>query len=303
MPVLEIQKVPGTFPASKSTRYFRAIPCAGGRRLVYRGRPLVMGVLNVTPDSFSDGGSFLDPGAAVERGMQMAAEGADLIDVGGESTRPGAQAVPAAEELRRVLPVIARLSRVARVPLSIDTSKADVARQALEAGASIVNDVTALRGDAQMAPVAAQARAAVILMHMQGTPRTMQQRPRYHDVVADVAAFLLAAAARAERAGIERARILLDPGIGFGKTVRHNLALMGALRQFVSLGFPVVVGPSRKSFIGRTLDAPEVDGRLAGTLACVAQAYASGVHVVRVHDVRETSQVIRMLEAMAHAGR
>ena len=303
MPVLEASRPSRLRRRESPDQVRRTIPCAGGRRLVYRGRPLVMGVLNVTPDSFSDGGSFLDPGAAVERGMQMAAEGADLIDVGGESTRPGAQAVPIAEELRRVLPVIARLSRVARVPLSIDTSKADVARQALEVGASIVNDVTALRGDAQMAVVAARARAAVILMHMQGTPRTMQQRPRYRDVVGDVAAFLLAAAARAERAGIARARILLDPGIGFGKTVRHNLALMGALRHFVSLGFPVVVGPSRKSFIGRTLDAPEVDGRLAGTLACVAQASASGVHVVRVHDVREASQMIRMLEAMAHAGR
>lgn len=278
----------------------RTIPCAGGGRLVYRGRPLVMGVLNVTPDSFSDGGSYLSPRAAVERGVQMAAEGADLIDVGGESTRPGAAAVPAAEELRRILPVIARLARVARVPLSIDTSKAEVAHQALGAGAAVVNDVTALRGDPRMASIVAQHRAAVILMHMQGTPRTMQRCPRYRDVVREVAAFLLAAAERAQRAGIARARILLDPGLGFGKTVRQNLALLGSLRHFVSLGFPVVVGPSRKSFIGRTLHA-ETPERLAGTLACVAQAYASGVQIVRVHDVRETSQVIRMLEAIAHA--
>jgi len=307
MPVLEapqaslsrqrLQKVPGT---SKSARHFFVIPCAGGRRLVYRGRPLVMGVLNVTPDSFSDGGAYRSPGAAVARGVQMAEEGADLIDVGGESTRPGAAAVPVGEELRRVLPVVRRLARAVRVPISVDTSKAEVAQAALGAGAAIVNDVTALQGDAQMASVVAQSRAAIILMHMQGTPRTMQRRPRYRDVVREVAAFLLEAAERAQRAGIARARILLDPGLGFGKTVRHNLALMGALRHFVSLGFPVVVGPSRKSFIGRTLDAPEVDGRLAGTLACVAQAYASGAHVVRVHDVQPTVQLIRMLKAIEH---
>ncbi|MBI2104790.1 MAG: dihydropteroate synthase, partial [Candidatus Omnitrophica bacterium] len=199
-----------------------------------------MGVLNVTPDSFSDGGSFLDPDAAVERGVRMAEEGADLIDIGGESTRPGSEAVTAAEELRRVLPVVARLARAARVPLSIDTSKAEVARQALGAGASIVNDVTALRGDPEMASVALRHRAAVILMHMRGTPRTMQARPRYRDVVREVAAFLSAAAEGAQRAGIARSRILLDPGLGFGKTARHNLALLGALRQLVSLGFPVV---------------------------------------------------------------
>jgi len=272
------------------------IRCAG-ERLTFHGRPLVMGVLNVTPDSFSDGGSFLEPDAAVRRGVQMAREGADLIDVGGESTRPGAPEVPLEEELRRVLPVLRRLRDAVRVPLSIDTSKAEVAHQAVQAGASVVNDVTALRGDASMAAVVAQSRAAVILMHMRGSPRTMQQSPRYHDVVGEVEAFLLAAAERAEGAGIERSRILVDPGLGFGKTVGHNLALLRALPRLVARGFPVVVGPSRKSFIGTTLGA-EVGERLAGTVACVAFARRCGAQVVRVHDVQPTVHLLKMLEAI-----
>ena len=272
------------------------IPCAG-RRLTYSGRPLVMGVLNVTPDSFSDGGSFLAPDAAVRRGVQMAAEGADLIDVGGESTRPGAQGVPLEEELRRVLLVIRRLRGAVRVPLSIDTSKAEVAHQAIGAGASLVNDVTALRGDPQMAAVVARSKAGVILLHMRGTPQTMQRQPRYRNVVGEVAAFLRAAADQAQDAGIERPRILVDPGLGFGKTVGHNLALLKALAQFVSLGFPVVVGPSRKSFIGKTLGT-EVGERLAGTLACVAYAQRCGVQVIRVHDVQPAVHLLRMLEAI-----
>ena len=257
----------------------------------------VMGILNVTPDSFSDGGRFLKPERAVRRGLEMVEEGADVIDVGGESTRPGAARVSAEEELRRVLPVIERLAAAVRIPISIDTSKAAVAARALEAGASIINDVTALRGDPKMSSVAARAGAAVILMHMAGTPQTMQRRPRYRDVVAEIAAFLSQAAERAQQAGIARSRIFIDPGLGFGKTASHNLQLMRALQHFVALGFPVVVGPSRKSFIGQTLDA-EVDERLPGTLACVAQAHASGVQVVRVHDVKPTVQLIRMLEAI-----
>lgn len=257
-----------------------------------------MGVLNVTPDSFSDGGAFLDPAAAVQRGVQMAAEGADLIDVGGESTRPGAQAVPLDEELRRVLPVIERLAQQLTIPLSIDTSKAEVARQALAAGASVVNDVTAMRGDPAMARVVAGRNATVILMHMRGTPRTMQTAPRYHDVVEEVARFLGEAAARAQQAGIPRSRIAIDPGLGFGKTVRHNLLLLRHLERFVALGFPVVIGPSRKSFIGKTLDVDAPEERLAGTLACVAQAQRCGVHVVRVHDVKPTAQLLKMLEAI-----
>ncbi len=283
-------------PASAS----QAIPGAH-RRLLTRSRPLVMGILNVTPDSFSDGGIFLDAEAAVRRGIQMAAEGADLIDVGGESTRPGAQGVPVEEELRRILPVVRGLAKAVRLPLSVDTSKAEVARQAIDAGASLINDVTALRGDCAMPGVAANHRAAVILMHMQGSPATMQQRPRYRDVVDDVAGFLLEAAERAMGAGIARSRILLDPGLGFGKTAEHNLVLLRALPRLVSLGFPVVIGPSRKSFIGRVLVA-EVSDRLAGTLACAAQAFRCGVRVVRVHEVRPVAQVIRMLEAI-DAGR
>ena len=261
-----------------------------------------MGVLNVTPDSFSDGGSFLNPDAAVRRGVQMAREGADCLDVGGESTRPGASGVPLEEELRRVLPVIRRLRDAVRVPLSIDTSKAEVASSAIQAGASMVNDVTALRGDAAMAAVVADSGAAVILMHMRGTPRTMQRHPRYHDVVGEVEAFLRGAAGRAQDAGIERSRILVDPGLGFGKTVGHNLALLRALPRFVSLGFPVVVGPSRKAFIGKTLGV-EAGGRLAGTLACVAFAHRCGVQIVRVHDVQPAVQLFTMLEAIEHATR
>jgi dihydropteroate synthase len=285
----------------------RIIPCANRRRLIWRTRPLVMGILNVTPDSFSDGGRFLDPTRAVAQGLRLEAEGADLLDVGGESTRPGAPPVPLDEELRRVIPVIARLAKAARVPLSIDTSKAEVARRALEAGAAVVNDVTALRGDPRMAGVAAQSRAAVILMHMRGTPRTMQCRPRYRDVVGEVAAFLRQAVARAEAAGIERPRILVDPGLGFGKTVTHTLLLLRGLDRLAALGFPVVVGPSRKSFIGAVLVAPPARRdtsspawaeRLNGTLACVAASQRTGAAIVRVHDVKPAVQLLTMLEAI-----
>ena len=260
-------------------------------------RPLVMGILNVTPDSFSDGGLYLDAGTAVARAEAMVAEGADVIDIGGESTRPGAAAVPLAEELRRTIPVIRRLAKAVRVPLAIDTSKADVAERAMDAGASIINDVTALRGDPRMAAVAARRRIRVILMHMAGTPRTMQRRPRYHDVVSDVAAFLMRQAKQAQAEGISRSKLLVDPGLGFGKTMAHNLALMRGLSRFTALGFPVVIGPSRKSFIGQMLNA-EVGDRLAGTLACVASAFWHGVCMVRVHDVKACAQLLHMLEAI-----
>ena len=273
------------------------IPCAGRRALCYRGRPLVMGILNITPDSFSDGGRFLDPDSAVRRGLEMAEQGADLLDLGGESTRPGAVRVPAAEELRRVAPVIERLAHAVRVPLSIDTSKADVAAEALAAGASIINDVSALRGDPDMIRVAARWGAAVILMHRQGSPRTMQRRPRYQKVVEDVSSFLIGAAGRAQTAGIPRDRILIDPGLGFGKTAAHNLALLRALNRFVSLGYPVVLGPSRKSFIGKSVGG-EAHERLGGTLAAVSMARTSGVHLVRVHDVQPTVQFLSMLDLL-----
>ena len=256
-----------------------------------------MGILNVTPDSFSDGGSFADTAAAVEHGLRMAADGADLIDVGGESTRPGAATVSVEAELARVISVIAQLAGSLRIPISIDTSKAEVAFQAIEAGASIINDVTALRGDPQMASVAARSGASVILMHMRGNPRTMQRAPRYHDVVEDVAGFLREAARRAQDAGIERSRILLDPGLGFGKTVGHNIELLHSLDRFVTLGFPIVIGPSRKSFIGKTLGA-ELEDRLSGTLACVARAFHCRIQVVRVHDVRPTVHLLNMLDTI-----
>ena len=256
-----------------------------------------MGILNVTPDSFSDGGAYLDPEHAVARARVMAREGAEVIDVGGQSTRPGAHEVSLEDEACRVLPVIQRLARAIPIPISIDTSKADIAARAVEAGASIVNDVTALRGDPDMAKVVARTKAAVILMHMQGTPETMQRAPRYREVVGEVSAFLLEAAARADTAGIHRSRILIDPGLGFGKTLAHNLALLRACSRLVDLGFPVVLGPSRKSFIGAILGA-EVNDRLAGTLACVALAQRYGVHMVRVHDVKPAVHLLRMLNAI-----
>ena len=266
-----------------------------------RRRPLVMAVLNATPDSFSDGGKWFRARDAVRRAREMTAAGADLVDIGGESTRPGAAPVSLAEELRRVVPVIERLASSVRIPISVDTSKAEVAARAIAAGASIVNDVTALHGDPQMASMVADSRAAVILMHMRGSPDTMQRSPRYRDVASEVERFLLDATATAQRSGIERSRILIDPGLGFGKTVTHNLQLMHALPRLASLGFPVVIGPSRKSFIGRVLNA-EISDRLYGTLACVAQAFYGGAHLVRVHDVKPAADLLRMLEAIEKAG-
>lgn len=263
-------------------------------------RPRVMGILNVTPDSFSDGGRYSDPVAAVSRAEQMAEEGADVIDVGGESTRPGAAAVPLEEELRRTIPVIRRLAKSVRVPLSIDTSKAEVAQRALDAGASIVNDVTALRGDPTMASVIASHKACVILMHMRGSPSTMQRLPRYRDLIGEIRQFLSCAIAQAVQAGVDRRRILVDPGLGFGKTAGHNLAIMRQLDRFVSLEAPVVIGASRKSFIGKTL-AADIEDRLAGSLACAAMAWSSGIDMVRVHEVKPTVQFLTMLEAIRGA--
>ena len=256
-----------------------------------------MGILNVTPDSFSDGGAFLAPEAAVTQALAMEAAGAGLIDIGGESTRPGASPVSVEEELHRILPVLQPLATQLRIPISVDTSKAEVADAALRAGACLINDVTALRGDPAMAGVVARHRAGIILMHMRGSPRTMQRSPRYHEVVGEVRRFLAQAAARARAAGIRRNRILIDPGIGFGKTLRHTLELLRGLPRLLSLGYPVVLGASRKSFIGALTEAP-VDERLPGSLACVAFAQRLGVHVVRVHDVRDTVQCLRVLQAV-----
>jgi len=256
------------------------------RELNPDGRVLIMGILNVTPDSFSDGGRFLSPDAAVERALAMEKEGADIIDVGGESSRPGAEPVPVEEELRRVLPVLERLRGKLRIPISIDTTKAEVAEAALRAGASIVNDISALRFDPAMAPLVAKFGAGLVLMHMLGTPKTMQQAPHYEDVVTEVRDFLAERAQYAQSQGIPREAIAVDPGIGFGKTVEHNLELLRRLPELVELGFPVLVGPSRKSFIGAILGLG-VEERLEGTLAACAVAVVRGANILRVHDVKE----------------
>ena len=252
-----------------------------------------MGVLNVTPDSFSDGGAFVDPAAAVAHAQRMVAEGADLVDVGGESTRPGARPVPADEELRRVMPVFERLGGV---PLSIDTSKAAVARAATEAGAVLVNDVTALRADPGMATVAAESGADLCLVHMRGEPRTMQDDPRYEDVVSEVAAFLEERLGFAVAQGIPEERVWLDPGIGFGKTLEHNLELLRRLEEIVAIGRPVVVGVSRKRFLGALTGRGEHD-RAAGGVAANVLAFERGAHMFRVHDVSETRDALTVAAA------
>jgi dihydropteroate synthase len=263
-------------------------------------RTLIMGVLNVTPDSFSDGGRFAARDAAVAHAIEMAAAGADLIDVGGESTRPGSQPVPAEEQVRRVVPVIEEIARrnVSAV-VSIDTTRATVAAAALDAGASLVNDISAGRDDAAMLPLVAERGVPVVLMHMQGTPATMQLNPTYDDVTAETIAFLRERIAVAEHAGVEPHRILVDPGIGFGKTMAHNLELLRRQDELVAtLDRPVVIGTSRKGFIGRITNEPEPSRRLFGTAAAVAWSVANGAAVVRVHDVAEMSKVVRMTEAI-----
>ena len=267
-----------------------------GGSITFGRRTAVMGVLNVTPDSFSDGGEWMDPNLALRHARRMVRDGADLIDVGGESTRPGARPVPAAEEIRRVVPVIERLA-AEKILVSIDTSKAAVARAAFTAGAKILNDVTALRGDPAMAKAAATARVGVILMHMKGTPRTMQKKAVYGDVVAEILGFFREILKSAWSAGIERDKIILDPGIGFGKSPKHNLEILRRLDEFRSLGRPLAIGTSRKSFIGRALGR-QVHDRMSGTGATVAAAILRGADLVRVHDVREMSDVARMTDLL-----
>ena len=256
----------------------------------------LMGVVNVTPDSFSDGGLYLDPEAAIAHGRELAAAGAEILDVGGESTRPGAEPVGAEEELGRVIPVIQGLV-AAGCHVSVDTSKARVAEAALEAGAEIVNDVTALRGDPEMASLCAGRGATVVLMHMLGSPQTMQSDPRYEDVVADVKAFLAERLAAAVAAGIGEEQIWLDPGIGFGKTAVHNMELLRRLGELRELGRPLVVGTSRKSFIGR-VDGSPAQERLGGTIASSVLAAAEGADVLRVHDVAEMRQALAVAAAI-----
>jgi dihydropteroate synthase len=260
-------------------------------------RPSVMGIVNVTPDSFSDGGVHLDPDEAAAAARRMVQEGAAIVDIGGESTRPGSEGVSLDEELRRVVPV---LERLVDVPVSIDTSKAEVARRALVLGAELVNDVTALRGDPETAAVVAEAGAYVCLMHMQGAPRTMQASPTYDDVVSDVAAFLEERLRYAVDAGIAEERVLLDPGIGFGKTMEQNFELVRRLPELVALGRPVVVGFSRKSSLGRVLGDPAAKtGPLAASVAAAVTAYERGATVLRVHDVREHVEALTVAAAVA----
>jgi len=267
------------------------------RTLEVGRRPLLMGVINVTPDSFSDGGRFLEPEAAIERGLQLAAEGADLLDVGGESTRPDAAPVEAEEELRRVIPVVTALCRQASIPVSIDTSKAVVVRQAVAAGAEVINDVTSLTGDPEMLEAAVRSGAGICLMHMLGTPRTMQQNPTYQDVVREVREYLRSRREAVIAAGVQPGRIALDPGIGFGKTTQHNLALLQQAWQLHELGSVVLVGPSRKRFIGRVLGDDDAD-RTAGTIGVALALACQGVQILRVHDVAPVRQALLLYEAV-----
>lgn len=261
------------------------------------GGAAIMGVLNVTPDSFSDGGEFFAFDRAVERGVRLEAEGADLIDVGGESTRPGAEEVPAEQEIRRVIPVIRELRGAVAVPLSADTRKGDVARAALRAGATVLNDVTGLRHDPELARIAADAGADLVLNHIQGEPETMQRDPRYEDVVTEVYDDLARSAEIAIASGVAEDKIIIDPGIGFGKRLEDNLALLRHLGEFRSLGFPVLVGPSRKSFIGVLLGLP-VEKRLEATLGACVAASRNGADILRVHDVRAVLHAVRTAEAI-----
>jgi len=257
-------------------------------------RPLVMGIVNVTPDSFFDGGQFDTAEKAVAHGLELVAQGADLLDIGGESTRPGATAVPLAVELGRVVPVVEALARQTSVPISVDTSKAEVARQCLDRGAQIINDVTALAGDPGMLAVVRQFEAGVVLMHMKGTPATMQLEPDYEDVVAEVLKFLRGRLKACVKAGIPAERIVLDPGIGFGKTVEHNLTLLARLEEFQKLKRPILLGVSRKGFSGAVLGRPLSD-RLMGSLAIVSYATGRGaVQIIRAHDVAQTRDAVTM---------
>lgn len=270
------------------------------RTLTFGERTLVMGILNVTPDSFSDGGRFLHAGEAVRRAEEMMAEGADIIDVGGESTRPGGEVVTAEEELRRVVPIIERLAQITDIPLSVDTTKSVVARAALEAGASIINDISALRFDYHLADEAARAGAGLVLMHSRGTPATLHRMPPSPDILPEIYVGLRRSLNMALRRGVEPEAIALDPGIGFGKTFEQNLELVARLNEFAShfAGYPVLVGTSRKSFIGRLLDDAPPEARLHGTMATVTAAVLAGAHIVRVHDVRAARETVRVADAI-----
>ena len=276
----------------------------GKHRLTFGTRPLIMGILNVTPDSFSDGGRFFSTRDAVSQAEKMVREGADIIDIGGESTRPFSEAVSEAEEIRRVIPVVEALAHHVKIPISIDTTKAAVAGHALNAGASIINDISALRADPALAEVAAASGVPTILMHMKGTPGDMQVSPTYDDLFGEIYAFLEQAVATAKKRGIQRSKIIIDPGIGFGKTVRHNLLLLKYLANFKTMGLPVLIGPSRKAFVRKLLKPDhltDIDPQLpmveTGTQAAVAVAALNGADIVRVHNVAGTLATLKIVAA------
>jgi dihydropteroate synthase len=268
-----------------------------GHKLDFSRGCLLMGVLNVTPDSFSDGGEFLDTERAIEHGLKMAADGAAIIDVGAESTQPGAESVSANEQIKRAIPVIEALVKQVNVPISVDTYNFEVAKAAIDAGASMINDITAL-SDEQVGRLAADNKLPVVLMHMQGTPQTMQKNPQYKDVVLEVQQFLLDRAAKAQQLGILKERIFIDPGIGFGKTLEHNLLLLKSIDKFVQSGYRVLAGPSRKAFIGQITGRENPRDRIFGTAAAVALCAAAGVSILRVHDVAEMSDVIKVTKSI-----
>lgn len=268
------------------------------RALDLSSRTLIMGIINITPDSFADGGRYLSTEAAVEHGMRLQAEGADIIDIGGESTRPGAEFVPLQKELDRVLPVIEQLAPLLSIPISIDTYKANVAEQALAAGADIVNDISGCRFDAKMAETIAQHNAGVVLMHMKGEPKTMQDNPFYEDVMLDILDELEKSVRIALAAGVRRNQIVIDPGIGFGKRVQDNLQILNELQLLEQLELPIMVGASRKSFIGKLLDLPSEE-RLEGTIASVTAAILHGAHIIRVHDVKAMKRAATIADAIA----
>lgn len=279
----------------------------GSHRLVFGARTRIMGVLNVTPDSFSDGGRFNSLDKAVAQAENLVAEGADIIDIGGESTRPFSEPVSAEDEIQRVVPVIEKIAGRLKVPISIDTTKTEVARQALNAGADIINDISAMRLEPSMGVLAAEMGVPVILMHMQGTPKTMQVTPQYDDLMGEIIGFLNDAIGRAQAAGIPRDRIIVDPGIGFGKTFTHNLTLINRLSALKALDAPILVGPSRKAFIRHILKssgddalAPQHPDVATGNQAVVAGAVLNGAHLVRVHDVAQTRITVKMIDAILH---
>lgn len=273
------------------------------RTLVLGDRTLIMGVLNVTPDSFSDGGHFLDPEAAIAHALEMEQAGADLIDVGGESTRPGSEGVSAEEELRRILPVLEGLRGKLTIPVSIDTTKSRVAEAAIQAGAEIVNDVTGLRADPRLAKVAKRHNLPLIMMHMRGEPRTMHKGPFAQDAMQDVIAGFKRSVAVARKAGVPKSQIVLDPGLGFGKSYEQNYELIARIPDLAALGFPLLIGASRKSFVGKALGGAAKGERAWGTAATVAAAALGGAHMVRVHDVEHMVQVARVADAIVNRGR